>query len=83
MSRESAYRVRASVTVAPVTRTVRHIPTEVVLNESDGMATPCVVSADDILTIPKDLLRERITVLGRSKMDLVARAIRFALDLDE
>jgi mRNA interferase MazF len=69
--------------VAPVTRTVRHIPTEVVLSEADGMATPCVVNADDILTIPKDLLRERITVLGRSKMGSVARAIRFALDLDE
>jgi mRNA-degrading endonuclease toxin of MazEF toxin-antitoxin module len=46
------------------------------------MPSTCVVNADDLMTIPKDLLHERITVLTRSKIDSVATAIRFALDLD-
>ena len=81
LSRESAYQVRTSITVAAVTRTVRGIPVEVVLDEEDGMPAKCVVNLDDILTIPKALLSQRITVLSDSRMALVARAIAFALDL--
>jgi mRNA interferase MazF len=81
LSRESAYRVRTSITVAVVTRTIRDIPVEVVLGEEDGMPTKCVVNLDDILTIPKALLSQRITVLSDSRMASVARAIAFALDL--
>jgi mRNA interferase MazF len=81
LSRESAYRVRTSITVAVVTRTIRDIPVEVVLGEEDGMPAKCVVNLDDILTIPKALLSQRITVLSDSRMASVARAIAFALDL--
>ncbi|MBI4306966.1 MAG: type II toxin-antitoxin system PemK/MazF family toxin [Chloroflexi bacterium] len=83
LSRESAYEIRASVTVAPATRTIRQIPTEVVVDESDGMPTRCVVNLDDIMTIPRDLLEVRITILNRRKMTQVARAIRFALAIDD
>lgn len=81
LSRESAYRVRASITVAPVTRRARRIPTEVALGEPEGMPAACVVNADDIMTVPKDLLRERLTVLSAGKVKALAEAIRFALDL--
>jgi mRNA interferase MazF len=81
LSRESAYQVRASITVAVITRTVRSIPVEVVLGEEDGMPAKCVVNLDNILTIPKALLSERITVLSDSRMASVARAIAFALSL--
>ena len=81
LSRESAYQVRTSITVAAVTRTVRGIPVEVVLDEEDGMPAKCVVNLDNILTIPKALLSERITVLSDSRMASVARAIAFALSL--
>jgi mRNA interferase MazF len=81
LSREAAYRVRASVTVAPITRTVRSIPVEVPLDRADGMPDACVVNLDDILTIPKRLLLDRITTLSSSKMAAVAAAIAYALDL--
>jgi mRNA interferase MazF len=81
LSRESAYKVRTSVTVAVVTRKARGIPVEVVLDEADGMPAKCVVNLDDILTIPKAILSERITVLSDTRMALVSKAIAFALDL--
>jgi mRNA interferase MazF len=81
LSRDSAYRVRTSVTVAVVTRTIRGIPVEVPLGPQDGMPTRCVVNLDDILTIPKALLVSRLTALSATNMGLVARAIDFALDL--
>lgn len=81
LSRDAAYRVRTSITVAVITRTIRAIPVEVFLDESDGMRTRCVVNLDDILTIPKSLLEERVTNLSPEKMLLVNRAVAFALDL--
>ncbi len=81
LSRDAAYRVRTSVSVAIVTRTIRHIPVEVLLRPEDGMPRECVVNLDDILTIPKARLAERITILSSEKMTAVARAITFALDL--
>jgi mRNA interferase MazF len=81
LSRDSAYRVRVAVTVAPVTRTIRNIPVEVALDKSDGLPSRCVVNLDDIATIPKTLIERRIAVLSLEKMQEVEAAIRFALDL--
>lgn len=81
LSRDAAYRVRTSITVAVVTRIVRNIPVEVPLGPEDGMAQHCVVNLDNILTIPKARLIERITNLSAEKMISVVRAIVFALDL--
>jgi mRNA interferase MazF len=68
VSRAAAYDVRSSVTVAPVTRTIRGIPTEVVLDRSDGMASRWVVNADD-------------PVLSPARVSELEAAMRFALDL--
>lgn len=81
LSRDSAYKVRASITVAMVTRTIRGIPVEVLLGPEDGIPTECTVNLDNILTIPKSRLRQRITTLPSTKMAAVAKAIIFALDL--
>jgi len=81
LSRDAAYRVRTSVTVAMVTRTIRVIPVEVVLGPEDGMPTQCAVNLDNILTIPKSRLTERITTLSTEKITAVTKAIVFALDL--
>ena len=81
LSRDVAYRVRTSVTVGLVTRVARKIPVEVPLGPEDGMPRQCVVNLDDILTIPKDRLTERITMLGPEKVTSINRAIVFALDL--
>jgi len=82
LSRDIAYRVRAAVTIAPVTRTIRDIPVEVLLDPSDGMPTRCVVNLDDITTIPKSLIKQRITSLSPERIHQIDEAIRFALDLD-
>lgn len=82
LSRDAAYRVRAAITLAPVTRTIRNIPVEVVLDRSDGMPTRCVVNLDDITTLPKILVKQRITALSTEKIELIDEAIRFALDLE-
>ena len=82
LSRDAAYNVRTSVTVAMVTRTIRNIPVEVLLGQADGMPVKCVVNLDGILTIPKSRLTERITQLSPDKMTAVAKAIVFTLDLN-
>ena len=81
LSRDAAYSVRTLVTVAIITRTIRSIPVEVLLGQEDGVPAKCVVNLDDILTIPKSRLTERITALSVEKMTEVVKAIIFALDL--
>lgn len=81
LSRDSAYRVRSAVTVAPVTRTIRNIPVEVLLDQKDGLPSRCVVNLDDVITISKPFLKERITALSAERMQQIDDAIRFALDL--
>jgi mRNA interferase MazF len=81
LSRNTAYVVRNAVTVAEITTTVRNIPVEVALDESDGLPKKCVVNLDTIITIPRAHLIEMIALLGEEKLRLVNEAIRFALDL--
>ena len=81
LSREAAYKVRSSITAAVITRTIRSIPVEVLIGKEDGMPAKCAVNLDEIITIPKSLLVERITALSSEQMAAVARAIAFALDL--
>ena len=81
LSRDVAYRVRTSITVALVTRVARNIPVEVPLGPEDGMPQQCVVNLDDIFTIPKARLAERITMLSPEKITAMTRAVSFALDL--
>lgn len=81
LSRDAAYRVRTAVTVAPVTRSIRSIPVEVLLDQEDGLPARCVANLDDLTTIPKGLIRERMTTLSVEKLREIEAAIRFALDL--
>lgn len=81
LSRNSAYAVRASITVAPLTRTIYGIPVEVPVGPGDGLPERCVVNLDGILTLPKKVLVESLTTLSAEKMAHVNAAIRFALDL--
>ena len=81
LSRDSTYKVRTSVTVAIVTRTIRNIPVEVRLDANDGMPQDCVVNLDTIVTIQKTRLLNRITSLSPQNMSAVSKAVIFALDL--
>ena len=81
LSRNAAYAVRASVTVAPVTRTVRDIPVEVRLGPPDGLPAACVVNLDDVFTISKKRLERCLTTLSPEKVASLNEAIKFALAL--
>jgi mRNA interferase MazF len=81
LSRDAAYPVRTSLTVAPITRTVYGIPVEVALGPEDGLPHRCVVNLDGIVTIPRKLLDRSLATLSPAKMRLVDQAICFALDI--
>ncbi|OGO36698.1 MAG: hypothetical protein A2147_03445 [Chloroflexi bacterium RBG_16_57_8] len=81
LSRNSVYTARTRLTVAPLTRTIRTIPSEVRLGAEDGMASECVADLDDILTIRRPRLIRQITTLSEERMAEVDRAILFALDI--
>jgi mRNA interferase MazF len=81
LSRNLAYNIRTSITVALITRTIRSIPVEVPLDIEDGMSSKCVINLDDIITIPKSRLVKQIVALTPEKMQAVNKAVIFALDL--
>ena len=78
LTREAAIPVLERLLVVPATRTVRGIPTEVVLTEADGMPTRCALSFDNVTTLPKSLLTTRICRLGVERLREVCRALRIA-----
>ncbi len=81
LSRNSVIPYLGEVTVAPITPTIRDIPSEVVLSEKDGMKTDCAVNCDHLQTVSKSKLGPVLTSLTTEKMNHVSSAIGFALDL--
>ena len=61
--------------VVPLTTTIRGLPNEVELDESDGMPRSWVTSFDNLSTIAKGQLVEKITVLSPVKMDEICRGL--------
>jgi len=81
LSRDEAYAIRNAITVAEVTTTMRGIPVEVALGPEDGLTKRCVANLDTIVTIRKELLAERITILRNDRIEQINIAIKFALSL--
>jgi mRNA interferase MazF len=73
---------RANVIVAEVTRVVRDLPCEVPLHVADGMPVECVINTDNLHTIPKDRLRERIIALPEDRAFALTQSLRYSLDLE-
>lgn len=82
LTRSTAIGYLRSVTVAPVTTTIRGAPTEVLLAEADGMSERCVVTLDNIQTVLKSALDGQVASLGTDRMQAVRSAIEFALGFD-
>ncbi len=78
VTRQAAIPVLGAVLVAPATRTMRGIPTEVALGPNDGMPTECALALDNLLPVPKVLLTERITRLGAVKLAELCGALNVA-----
>ncbi len=81
LTRDAVVGRLSNLTVAPITRTIRGIDTEVLLEPADGLPTSCAVSLDNIFTIQRAAFGKVITVLSRDKMLLVFAAIRRAFDM--
>ena len=79
LTRDSALDVLSDVTVAPITTTIRDIPTEVVLGGTDGMPRECAVNPDHVQTVPQRKIGALITRLSSSRMEHVCAALVFAL----
>ena len=71
-----------TVTVAPITTTIRGLSTEVPVDAANGLAGPSVVSCDNFTTIPTSALGERIGLLLDRQEDALTAAIHAAFDLD-
>jgi mRNA interferase MazF len=71
-----------TVTVAPITTTIRGLSTEVPLDTANGLAEPSVVSCDNITTIPADALGKQIGMLLDHQEQALSQAIHAAFDLD-
>ena len=81
LTRDSVLDYLGEVTIAPITTTIRNIPSEVFLSTADGMPQDCAVNCDHLQTVSKSKIGQLITSLPLTKKLDVARAIRFALDI--
>ena len=81
LSRDSILAYLGEVTVAPITTTVRDIPSEVFLSRDQGMPRDCAINFDHIQTVSKGKVGSLITTLSSEKLEQVRQAILFALDL--
>jgi mRNA interferase MazF len=82
LTRDSAISFLNAVTIAPITTTVREIPSEVLLTPEDGLPAECAANLDNLQTVPKDKVGALIATLSRQRMSEVRDAISFALGFD-
>ena len=83
LTRDSAIGVLNSLTVAPITSTIRRIPTEIVLTEDDGLPSTCAANFDNIQTVPKSNIGDCIARLTMRKMKEAGAAASFALGIED
>jgi mRNA interferase MazF len=79
LTRDSALDYLGEVTVAPITTTIREIPTEVALGAADGMPRECAVNLDHLQTVARGRLGAIVTTLPPARLEEVRGALLFAL----
>ncbi len=80
VTRSAAVPVLTTILVAPITRTIRQIPTEIALGERHGLPDDCVASFDNLQPIRKALLGRRIGQLAIDQHDEICRAMNALAD---
>jgi mRNA interferase MazF len=81
LTRDSILEYLGEVTAAPITTTIRDIPSEVFLSKNDGMLEDCAINFDHIQTVSKGKIGSLIATLSPEKLEQVRKAILFALNL--
>jgi mRNA interferase MazF len=79
LTRQSALRHLSTVTVAPITSTIRDVPSEVILDVEDGMKGRCVINLHNAITVSQERLGQRVASLSEERMHEVCRAVGFSL----
>ena len=82
LTRDSAISYLSTVSVAPITSTIRGVPSEVVLGEEDGMKRACAVNLHNTITVSQDRLGKRVARLHGLRMKEICLALRFSLGCD-
>jgi mRNA interferase MazF len=83
LTRDGAYEFLNKVVAAEITTTIRHIPIEVPLGPTEGLPKKCVVNCDNLRTIAKQNLVQRISQLPSHRIPEVKRAVGYALRWEE
>ena len=80
LTRDEAIPVLRTVLVAPITRTIRHIPTEVPVGISEGLSVASAAAMDATIAIPKSLLVRRMGALSPERQRELCAALSAAID---
>lgn len=78
VTRSEAVGVLSSIIVAPVTRTIRRIPTELLLSPDDGMPADSVATFDALQPIRRTFLTTRITRIDDARSRICRALSAFA-----
>jgi mRNA interferase MazF len=79
LTRDAVLEYFREVTIAPVTSTVRGLPSEVVLGAADGLPRDCAVNLDHVQTVSQNHIGALIATLRSDRMSEVRAALIFAL----
>lgn len=82
LSRQGTIPRLSTVVVAPITSTIRGLPSEVPVGEPEGLKHPSVVNLDHLYTVPQSQLKQYIGQLREATMELVCRALAVSLGCD-
>lgn len=82
LTRGSAIPYLSRVTVAPITSTIRGVPSEVALGPEDGLRQSCVANLHNVMTVSQQGLGRRLAKLSSQRMREVCSALNFALGCD-
>ena len=80
LTRDEAIPVLRTVLVAPISRTIRNIPTEVPLGISEGLPVASVAAMDAVHTFPKSMLVRRMGALAPERQGELCVALSAAVD---
>jgi mRNA interferase MazF len=80
LTRDEAIPVLRMVLVAPITRTIRQIPTEVPLGISEGLPVASVAAMDGVFPLPKSMLVRRMGALAPERHRELCEALSAAVD---
>jgi mRNA interferase MazF len=82
LTRQNMISHLSTVTIAPITSTIRDVPSEVLLGVNDGMKNQCAINLYNAVTVSRERLGKRVTSLSEERMQQVCSALRYALGCD-